>query len=199
MIVIRKLNKAEPYNLFKLFLDKAKKNSQKPINAVCISSYDLKKKEVSSRFVNLKYIQNDEWLFFSNYNSPKASEFEDHSQISALIFWEKINIQIRMKAHIEKASNEFSDEHFRQRSIEKNVLSIASNQSQKIESYEKVIENYENKFPKINVDLKRPEYWGGYSFKPFYFEFWEGHKNRLNKRVAFEKNRKIWKKYYLEP
>ena len=28
---------------------------------------------------------------------------------------------------------------------------------------------------------KRPEYWGGYDFIPYSFEFWTGENNRLNK------------------
>jgi pyridoxine/pyridoxamine 5'-phosphate oxidase len=34
-----------------------------------------KKNEVDSRYVNLKFISNDEFIFFSNYDSPKASSF----------------------------------------------------------------------------------------------------------------------------
>ena len=46
---------------------------------------------------------------------------------------------------------------------------------------------------------KRPPYWGGYSFTPYYFEFWEGNINRLNKRIMFEKKNGNWDKYFLEP
>ena len=55
--------------------------SQKNIEAISISSYDLKHKEVSSRFVNLKFLENDEFIFFSNYDSPKSLAFNsDESQ-----------------------------------------------------------------------------------------------------------------------
>ena len=46
---------------------------------------------------------------------------------------------------------------------------------------------------------KRPEYWGGYSFTPYYFEFWEGHKSRLNKREVFKKDTNDWVKTILQP
>ena len=58
-------------------------------------------------------------------------------------------------------------------------------------------------FPKSSVtndDLKKcPKYWGGYSFTPYYFEFWEGHESRINKRVVFDKIDGLWKKLYLQP
>ena len=47
--------------------------------------------------------------------------------------------------------------------------------------------------------LKRPDYWGGYSFKPYFFEFWSGHKNRLNKRTVFSKTEDGWDSFLLQP
>ena len=63
-----------------------------------------KANEVDSRYVNLKFITNDEFIFFSNYDSPKASAFNSHNQIAALLYWSSINVQIRMKAKIKKTS-----------------------------------------------------------------------------------------------
>ena len=59
-------------------------------------------------------------------------------------------------------------------------------------------ENFEN--AKINKNLKEcPSHWGGFSFVPYYFEFWEGNENRVNKRTVYKKDENIWKKYYLQP
>ena len=44
-----------------------------------------------------------------------------------------------------------------------------------------------------------PDYWGGFKFKPYYFEFWEGHKSRLNKREIFKLDNNDWTKYFLQP
>ena len=42
-------------------------------------------------------------LFFFNYSSPKSKDFfESHNQITALIYWNSINVQIRMKAKIKE-------------------------------------------------------------------------------------------------
>ena len=154
--------------------------------------------EVDSRYVNLKFISNDEFIFFSNYNSPKASSFNSHNQIAALVYWPSINVQIRMRAKIKKTTDEFNQNYFFDRSEEKNALAISSNQSKPINSYSQVKENY-NKSLK-NDDLKKcPEFWGGYSFTPYYFEFWEGHESRLNKREVYKKSDDIWKHLILQP
>ena len=130
------INQSKPYKKFLKFYDEAISSEQKHIEAISISSYDTDLKEVNSRFVNLKYVNDENWIFFSNYDSPKSKDFQNHNQIAALIFWDKINVQIRMKAKIEKTSNLFSDKHFSQRSKEKNVSAISSQQSKKIDSYE---------------------------------------------------------------
>ncbi|MDB4157076.1 pyridoxamine 5'-phosphate oxidase family protein [Gammaproteobacteria bacterium] len=198
MIKFNNLNQEIPYLLIKEKHDEAVDAAQKGIEAVSISSYNKDINEVDSRYVNLKFISNDEFIFFSNYNSPKASSFNSHSQIAALLYWPSINVQIRMKAEIKKTSDKFNQKYFSDRSEEKNALAISSNQSNPIDSYNQVKENY-NKSLK-NDDLKKcPEFWGGYSFTPYYFEFWEGHESRLNKREAYKKSDDSWKHLILQP
>ena len=198
MIHFNNIKKETPYIYFKEKYDRAIIAGQKSIEAISISSFDTKINEVNSRYVNLKFISNDEFIFFTNYDSPKASAFNSFDQISGLLFWSSINVQIRMKAKIKKTSKEFNQKYFFERSEEKNALAISSNQSKQIDSYSQVKENYNKSLE--NDDLKKcPEYWGGYSFIPYYFEFWEGHELRINKREVFEMVDGIWKHSFLQP
>ena len=191
-------NNETPYIKFREFYDTAFHKNQESIEAVTISSYYLSKNEVDSRFVNLKIIDDKEFIFFTNYNSPKSHQFNEHNQISAIIFWDKINIQIRMKAKIKKKSVSYNKFYFSKRSINKNALAISSNQSEKIDSYEMVKQNYKKSLESDNLK-KCPAYWGGYSFIPYYFEFWEGKKFRLNKRNVYEKKQDNWQHFLLQP
>ena len=198
MIQFNNLNQEMPYLVFKEKYNESLNAKQKNIEAISISSYNREISEVDSRYVNLKLVTNDEFIFFSNYNSPKASSFNSHNQIAALVYWPSINVQIRMRAKIKKTTDEFNQNYFFDRSEEKNALAISSNQSKPINSYSQVKENY-NKSLK-NDDLKKcPEFWGGYSFTPYYFEFWEGHESRLNKREVYKKSDDIWKHLILQP
>jgi len=198
MIQFNNLNPEIPYQFLQEKYDEALDAGQRGIEAISISSYNKDISEVDSRYVNLKFISNDEFIFFSNYDSPKASSFTSHSQIAALIYWPSINVQIRMKAKIKKTSNEFNQNYFFDRLEEKNALAISSNQSKLIESYGQVKENY-NKSLEIDDLKKCPKHWGGYSFIPYYFEFWEGHESRINKREIFVKTNGIWKHAFLQP
>lgn len=199
MINLSKIIDDVPHNLFKVFYEKAIENKQKNIEAISISSFDFDLKEVESRMVNLKYIIDNEWTFFSNYMSLKAKNFNSHNQISALFFWESINVQIRIKARISKAKSELSDEHYIGRKVEKNVLAVSSMQSQKIDSYDEVLKNYKDTLKDSTKIKNRPDYWGGFTFVPYYFEFWEGHESRLNKREVYEIDSNEWKQGILQP
>lgn len=198
MIKFTNLSQEKPYQLLKLKYDEALNAGQKNIEAASISSYNTKKKEVDSRYVNLKFITNNDFIFFSNYNSPKASDFITHNQIAVLLYWASINVQVRIKATLKKTSKEYNQKYFFNRSEQKNALAISSNQSKSTHSYICVKENYRKTLK--NEDLKKcPDYWGGYIFTPYYFEFWEGHESRINKREVFNKINDNWIHSFIQP
>ena len=193
-------NNSEPYKIFRNKYEEALNKNQQIIEAINIASYNITSQKVNSRFVNLKYVIDEEWIFFSNYNSKKAKEFIDHDQIFVSIYWSAINFQIRMSAKVFKTNSKFSDKHYSTRNLEKNTLAFISNQSSEVESYDKILKKYDKAIKEKHSYInKRPDYWGGFSFKPNYFEFWEGHESRINKRQYFKKDGDDWKKGYLEP
>ncbi len=198
MIKFNKLNQEAPFLLLRKKYDLALEKGQKGIEAISISSFNKIENEVSSRYVNLKFVINDEFIFFSNYNSPKSVAFNSHNQIAALIYWSSINVQIRMTANIKKTSDEFNQKYFFDRAKEKNALAISSNQSKPISSFRQVKEDYQ--YSLKNDDLRKcPKYWGGYSFTPYEIEFWEGNEFRLNKRNLYKKEKNGWNHYILQP
>ena len=199
MIKFINLSSEKPYIHFQSLYQEALEKDQRGIEAISVSSYSQEMSEVEARYVNLKYIVDNEWIFFSNYNSPKAQQFESHSQVSVLIFWSSINTQIRMKGLISKTSMEFSDEHFKGRTKEKNALAISSNQSQVIDSFDEVKKNFHHTLHAMTPDTSRPDFWGGFSFIPYYFEFWQGHENRLNKRHVYKQQEDEWIERLLQP
>ena len=198
MIQFNNLNQEIPYQLFKEKYDEAIDAGQKGIEVISISSYNKEISEVDSRFVNLKFINNDEFIFFSNYNSPKASAFISNNQIAALLYWSSINVQIRMKAKIKRTTDEFNQNYFFNRSKEKNALAISSNQSKIIDSFDTVRQNFKKTLRNDKL-YECPEYWGGYSFTPYEIEFWEGNEFRLNKRNLYRNDSTGWNHFILEP
>ena len=198
MIKFKTISKDEPFLKFKALYNDALKARQKNIEAVCISSFSKNTNEVNSRYVNLKIISDNKFIFFSNYDSPKSKEFKDHQQISAIFYWSSIDVQIRIKAMIVKTSIQFNNDYFSKRSPKKNALAISSKQSKLAESYDSIKKDYQKTLKQC--DLKEcPDYWGGFSFEPYYFEFWKGHDFRLNKREVYEQENDYWVHSFLQP
>tara|TARA_B110000305_G_C19229291_1_gene534421 strand:+ start:262 stop:858 length:597 start_codon:yes stop_codon:yes gene_type:complete len=198
MIDIKNLNEAVPYKNFYSLYQESSKLNPKNIEAILIASMDKENDEVDARFVNLKFILNDKWIFFTNYESPKSIQFNSNNKITAVLFWSNINVQIRIKAHIEKTSLAFNKKYFLNRALEKNALAISSNQSEIVKSFDIVEDKYYEALNSGNLK-ECPSYWGGYSFTPYYFEFWQGNESRLNKRDIYKLEGVEWSNYLLQP
>jgi pyridoxamine 5'-phosphate oxidase len=198
MIKFKDLSQELPFILLKDKYDEALSKNQRNIEAISISSYKKDTDEVDSRYVNLKVINGKDFIFFSNYNSQKSKQFQSNNNIAALCFWNNINTQIRLKAKIFRLDESLSDSYFAERHKSKNALAISSKQSEPIKSYELIKKHYLNTLNKGNLK-KRPEYWGGYRFVPYEFEFWTGHEFRLNHRTHFKLVKGAWEKTLLQP
>lgn len=198
MISFINLNRDAPFLKFKQEFKRAVNAGQNIVEAMSVASYSASHNEVNARFVNLKYVDDKEFIFFSNYQSPKSKDFLNHEQVSTLFYWDSTNVQIRIKGIIKKTSKEFNSNYFKNRDKKKNALAISSKQSSKIISYEAVKKNYLECLKSQDLDVC-PNFWGGFSITPYYFEFWEGHTSRINKRVAYELIDGSWKIFYLQP
>ena len=197
MISFIDISDQEPYSKFLKLYNDAYESGQGNIEAACISSISCKNKP-NSRFINIKYVHNKDFVFFTNYNSQKANDFDNNNFVSLAFFWNSTKIQIRINGVIEKTSKKFSDDHWKTRNVEKNALAFSSKQSSIISSFKMVKDKYSDSL--ANSDLsKRPEYWGGYKILPKSFEFWQGDKFRLNKRELFIFKNDGFIKYILEP
>jgi pyridoxamine 5'-phosphate oxidase len=198
MIDIKQISNEAPFDEFEKEFKLSLSLKQPLPQAACISSFNSKLQEVNSRFVNIKYVHERDFIFFSNYQSQKARDFKESNKVSLVFFWSTTDTQIRIKGIISKTDKNLSDEHFKSRNREKNLLSICSDQSSVIESFERFLEKYNNS-KHIDTSI-RPNYWGGYSIRASYFEFWKGSELRLNKRKVFKLDEDgKWIKSYLQP
>jgi pyridoxamine 5'-phosphate oxidase len=103
-----------------------------------------------------------------------------------------------MKGLVNKTSEKFNQNYFEQRSHDKNALAISSNQSKAISTYGEVVKKYNDTKLNLNLD-KCPDYWGGFYFRPYEIEFWEGKKFRLNKRDLYILEGSKWTHSILQP
>jgi pyridoxamine 5'-phosphate oxidase len=153
-----------------------------------------------SRIVLLKEVQNNGFVFFTNYQSNKGKEIFDNKFVALNFFWAELERQVRIEGSVEKIPQFNSMEYFYSRPALSQIGAVASPQSQKIESrlfleqkFQLLQKEYENK------TIIKPFNWGGYKVVPTYFEFWQGRKSRLHDRIVYEKKWQNWEIYRIAP
>ena len=163
-----------PINQFKKWLDEAIKIEANEPNAMAISTVTDENKP-RSRYVLFKDLVEEEIIFHSHYESPKAKEIFNNPNISGVFYWPEIHRQIRFEGVCKKASPEVSDDYFNSRPRGGQLSAIVSNQSQKIQGRDEIEEKIaELEIKYKNKEIKRPDNWGGFSIKIVYWEFWQG-------------------------
>ena len=152
----------------------------------------------NSRVVLLKEINSEGLVFFTNYKSQKGQDIEANPNVAINFFWPELERQVRIHCVASKISSVESDTYFYSRPKASQLGAIVSAQSAEIGKDE----DLESKITEIiesNLEIKRPEYWGGYILVPEYFEFWHGRASRIHDRVAYSKTTGAWIKKRLSP
>jgi pyridoxamine 5'-phosphate oxidase len=188
-----------PIHQFKSWFDQAMKSGIIEPYAMNISTVDSENRP-SSRIVLLRDVNENGFVFYTNYLSRKGKEINEKNFGAINFFWPELERQIRIEGELEKVSTKVSDDYFALRPRGSQIGAWASPQSSKIESRE-ILEKNEKDFTEKfqNQAVPRPEHWGGYLLKPDYFEFWQGRENRLHDRISYEKMNKIWELARLAP
>ncbi|MDP1803489.1 MAG: pyridoxamine 5'-phosphate oxidase [Bacteroidota bacterium] len=189
----------DPALQFELWLQQAVESKINEVQAVHLSSVSLDGKP-SSRIVYLREFQNNNYLFYTNYNSKKAQQLFKNPNAAFTFFWPDLERQVRMEGIVVKASAAQSDSYFNQRPYESKIGAWASEQSHLLasrEELEKKVEELKKQYTPETI--KRPECWGGLILKVNYYEFWQGRKSRLHDRICYELKAGSWKISRLAP
>lgn len=155
----------------------------------------------SSRIVLLKGIENNCFLFYTNYQSKKGKELENNPACALTFFWPDIERQVRIEGVASRVEGKTSDEYFQSRPRGSQVGAWSSPQSSIIQNrtiLEERVSQIEKRFEAEKV-LPRPNQWGGYQIEPLLIEFWQGRANRLHDRIQFTKVDGSWRIDRLAP
>ncbi|MFO8068037.1 MAG: pyridoxamine 5'-phosphate oxidase [Bacteroidales bacterium] len=189
----------DPLIQFKNWFEDALKLKVTEPNAMTISTIGADCKP-SSRTVLLKGIDDDGFVFFTNYNSRKATQLMENPNAALTFLWPEIQRQAHVEGVVEKISAEESDIYFNSRPKNSRIGAWISPQSSVIESrkfLEEKFEEFKNTYS--DKEIKRPQHWGGFRLIPQRIEFWQGRENRLHDRILYEKSGNTWKLCRLAP
>lgn len=154
----------------------------------------------SSRVVLLKGFDRNGFVFFTNYESKKASELDANPQAALHFFWPELERQVNVSGPVAKTSREESEIYFALRPIESRIGAWASQQSRVLQNRQELEDRVAELRARFdNGDIPCPDFWGGYRVIPDRFEFWQGRENRLHDRICYEQADGGWKIFRLSP
>lgn len=176
----------DPVAFFQRWFEEARQSQALEPNACCLATASETGKP-SARFVLLKGIDPDGFVFFTNYESRKAQELEANPWAAMTFFWAELERQVRIEGQVERATPEQNEAYFQSRPRGSQLGAWASPQSQILhsrEQLEKRHQDFEARFSDMKI-IPVPGYWGGYKLRPLSIEFWQGRPNRLHDRLFF--------------
>ena len=182
----------DPINQFKRWFDDAIASGMKLPEAMTLATA-TRDGRPSARVVLLKDVDNEGFVFFTNYRSAKARDLEANPQAALVFYWSQFDRQVRVEGTVERVSAEESRTYFKTRPRESQIGAWASPQSDIIENRE-LLETRVAELEQLYGDgeIECPEHWGGYRLKPMRIEFWKGRLGRLHDRIVYERDGASW-------
>lgn len=154
-----------------------------------------------SRTVLLKSADASGFVFYTNRDSAKGQELVAHADASLLLPWYPLQRQVRIEGSVTQVSDEQSDAYFATRPRGSQLSAWASRQSWPVCSREDLDTSLRRVHERFaDEEVPRPPHWGGYRLVPYRFEFWQGRRDRLHDRFAYDLDAdRGWRIHRLQP
>jgi len=195
------LDLKDPIELFKIWMEEAKKTEPNDPNALALGTSD-QNNIPSVRVVLLKDVNKEGFIFYTNLGSQKSNELKDNPKAAMCFHWKSLLRQVRINGTVKKVLNEVADEYYNSRSYESRIGAWASKQSSILNNRNELlnsIEEYKNIYNNEN-EVPRPDHWSGWSLTPQSIEFWLDGENRIHERLKYTRSENgRWNKSLLSP
>lgn len=191
---------SNPYDQFRIWLTDALEFQVLEANAMTLSTVNHESKP-SSRILLLKDVDDDGFVFYTNYSSRKAKDLSQNPFASLNFLWKEIERQVRIEGRVSKISEERSEAYFHSRPFESQVGALSSSQSSIISDRSILEDRYHLIYEKYKKEgrVPLPKEWGGYKLEADYFEFWQGRTSRMHDRIEYVKQGEEWEISRLAP
>ncbi|MDA8937084.1 pyridoxamine 5'-phosphate oxidase [Candidatus Pelagibacter sp.] len=191
----------DPIQLFKLWMDEAKKSEPNDPNALSLATSD-KNNFPSVRMVLLKNFNQNGFVFYTNLSSQKGNELRENPRVAMCFHWKSLLRQVRISGTVIQVDDNVADQYYNSRGYESRIGAWASKQSEELNSREQLINSikeYKNKYNNENK-VPRPRHWSGWNLSPLGIEFWLDGENRIHERLKYTKDDSgQWIKSLLSP
>ena len=173
-----------PFAIARSWLVEAEKTEPNDPNAIALATVNADGLP-NVRMVLLKDIEDDAFVFYTNYGSAKAQEIDATGKAAFVLHWKSLRRQIRVRGEVSREDGAQADAYFASRSLKSRLGAWASRQSQTLSSREALMAEVAKVTLKHGTAPTRPPYWGGFRIRPVEIEFWADGAFRLHDRFRW--------------
>jgi pyridoxamine 5'-phosphate oxidase len=174
----------DPFAIARRWLAEAEALEPSDANAAALSTVD-ETGLPDVRVVLIKQIEDNGFVFFTNYESAKARQIEATGAAALVFHWKSLRRQIRVRGRVEREEGPQADAYYRSRALTSRIGAWASPQSRPIASRAVLEAEMARLRAELGEDPPRPPFWGGYRIRPVEMEFWADGAHRLHDRYKW--------------
>ncbi|CAJ0599645.1 unnamed protein product [Cylicocyclus nassatus] len=196
----------DPQELLKIWREtiaRSKTTSDLELNACCLCTVG-RNMQPSSRIIMPTSYTAEGISFFCNYDSRKGRELEENPRASMLFYWPTHYKQVRLEGGVWKLTVEEAELCWKSLPLSLRIGYKVSEHCSSVVQNKQCLQDKRKALEKLaatkgEAAITRLETFGGYIFKPDYFEFWQGQSDHIDDRLEFYKTNGTWLVQRLSP
>ncbi|MCX7559514.1 pyridoxamine 5'-phosphate oxidase [Sulfitobacter sp. F26204] len=176
----------DPFEIVRSWMEEAEASEPNDANAIALSTVDSDGLP-NARMVLLKEVEKDAFVFYTNYESQKATELESAGKAAFVMHWKSLRRQIRVRGLITREDGPKADAYYASRGLQSRLGAWASKQSRPLASRAALIAEVAKVTATKGINPARPPFWGGFRLVPVEIEFWADGEHRLHDRFQWKR------------
>lgn len=137
------------------------------------------------RMVLLKEIEDDAFVFYTNYDSAKGQQITATGKAAFVMHWKSLRRQIRVRGMVSREDGPQADAYYESRALQSRIGAWASAQSRPLDSRASLMAEVARQGLAHGLSPARPPFWGGFRIRPVQMEFWADGAFRLHDRFRW--------------
>ena len=175
---------SSPFEIIRRWQAEAWDSEPNDANAIALSTVDANGLP-NVRMVLLKEIEDDAFVFYTNYESEKGRELTANPKAAFVMHWKSLRRQVRVRGTVTREDGPQADAYYNSRALESRIGAWASEQSRPLSSRSALMAEVAKQGAKHGLSPKRPPHWGGFRIAPVEIELWADGAFRLHDRFRF--------------
>ncbi len=190
----------DPFELTRQWLEEARATEINDPEAMALSTVD-ESGLPNVRIVLLKAIEDDAFVFYTNYDSAKGREIAASGKAAFVLHWKSLRRQVRVRGTVTREYGPVADAYYASRPLGSRHGAWASRQSHPLRDRAELVQRVNDIADRFGESPSRPSFWGGFRVHPVEFEFWRDGEYRLHDREIWRRSdqKDAWTRLRLFP